>query len=108
MLNNDPVKKYLVIGTLVFLSVVFIRSSISSLGRNKRLTLLKEEVSDLVQEKKRLEEDISYKQTEEYIEDRARTDLNLIKPDEKVYIVINERCRKRFKRSALGFFKKGY
>lgn len=72
---------------LVFLSVAFIRSTFTVFKSSGRLDDVKKEVSDLEAEKTRLEKEIEYKNTEAYIEEKARNDLNLIKPGEKVYVV---------------------
>lgn len=79
-----------IIGTLVLfvVSISLIKSSIQVFKSKGRLDDVKEELSVLEVEKKRLESEIEFKQTEEYIEEKARDDLNLIKPGEKVYVVV--------------------
>jgi len=42
------------------------------------------------EEKREYKNKVAYKQTDEYIEEKARNDLNLIKPGEKVYVVSKE------------------
>jgi len=81
--------KYL-IGTVVFilLSVTFIKSSFDVLKSKDRLDELNKEVEILEKEKLEIEREISYKKTNEYVEEKARNDLNLIKPGEKVYVVM--------------------
>jgi cell division protein FtsB len=102
----DPIKKYFVSGLLIFLSVVFIRSSINSLGRSKRLTVLKQEVDLLKEQRDQLEEDIDYKQTEEYIEERARNDLNLVKPDEKIFVIVDDNASANSEKEVLSVSSK--
>lgn len=36
-----------------------------------------------------LNADIEYKKTDAYIEEKARNDLNMIKPGERVYVVVD-------------------
>lgn len=38
---------------------------------------------------KDLNADIEYKKTDAYIEEKARNDLNMIKPGEQVYVVVD-------------------
>lgn len=45
------------------------------------------DITALEQEKKALEESIAYKQTDAYIEEKARNELNLVKPNEELYLV---------------------
>ena len=72
---------------LIFLSVSFVRSTFKVIKSSGRLDEVNEEVRDLEAEKTRLEKEIEYKSTEEYIEEKARNELNLVKPGEKVYVV---------------------
>ncbi len=53
---------------------------------SKRLEDMKSEISTLEEKKVTLESMIAYKRTNEFVEERARNALNLIKPGEKVYI----------------------
>ncbi len=48
---------------------------------------LEKEVMDLQNKKKELEASIEYKKTAEYIEEKARNDLSLIKPGETIYVI---------------------
>jgi len=75
---------------LVVLSIGLIRSSIAVLQSGKRLEDLKKEVRALVMKKAELERSIEYKKTGEYVEERARNDLNLVKPGEKVYVIVGQ------------------
>ena len=54
---------------------------------SKRLESLQLEVSSLENKQADLTKTIAYKKSAEYIEERARNALNLIKPNEKVYVV---------------------
>lgn len=81
--------KYLVIsGIFVFISISLIRSTLDVLGSSKRLTDSNTELARMESKKTQLERDIEYKKTDEYIEERARNDLNLIKPGEKAYVLV--------------------
>jgi cell division protein FtsL len=81
-----------IIGTVVLfvVSISLIKSSIQVFKSKGRLDDVQTELSRLESEKKRLEDEIAYKQTDEYIEEKAREDLNLIKPGEKVYVVVGQ------------------
>lgn len=81
--------KYLLGSTLfIFLSVSFVKSSFDVLKSKDRLDEINEEVRVLENEKTEIEKDIEYKKSDEYIEEKARNELNLIKPGEKVYVVM--------------------
>jgi len=72
---------------LTVLSVNMFIGAYYTLKNTKRLEDLKTEVSGLEARRDSLKEDIRYKATDEYIEEKARNDLNLAKPGEKVYVV---------------------
>ncbi len=72
----------------IFLSFSFVRSSLDVLKSRNRLDELKEEVALLEQKELEIKKEIEYKETEDYIEEKARNDLNLIKPGEKVYVAV--------------------
>lgn len=74
---------------LLLLSGTFIQGAIGLLKSNDRLDDTKAQVAGLEAKKKGLEQDIAYKQTEEYLEAKARNDLNFVKPNEKVYVVVD-------------------
>ncbi len=83
---NKP--KY-ILGIIFFLilSATTIKSSFSVLKSKERLDSLNGEVARLEEEMKKIESEIEFKKSNEYIEEKARNDLNLIKPGERVYIV---------------------
>ncbi|HPD74111.1 MAG TPA: septum formation initiator family protein [Patescibacteria group bacterium] len=78
-----------ILGIVFFtvLSVNTIKSALNVLKSKDRLDQVNNEVAVLEDEKKKIEEEIEFKKTDEYIEAKARNDLNLIKPGEKVYVV---------------------
>ena len=78
-----------ILGIVFFtvLSVNTIKSALNVLKSKDRLDQVKNEVAVLEEDKKKIEEEIEFKKTDEYIEEKARNDLNLIKPGEKVYVV---------------------
>ena len=75
---------------LLIISVGFIKSSFDVLKSKERLDEINSELSLLNEEKEKIEKEIEYKQTDEYVEEKARNELNLIKPGEKVYVVVEE------------------
>ena len=78
-----------ILGIIFFtvLSVNTIKSASNVLKSKDRLDQVNKEVAMLEDEKRQIEEEIEFKKTDEYIEEKARNDLNLIKPGEKVYVV---------------------
>lgn len=83
---NKP--KY-VIGIIFFLvlTIFSVKSSFDVLKSKERLDKLDSEVAVLEENKKKIEEEIEFKKTDDYIEEKARNELNLIKPGERVYVV---------------------
>ena len=80
----------------IILSVLFIaatinvtRTTFNILRSSERLEITKEEISQLEKEKESLEHELAYKNTDEYVEEKARNDLNMIRPGEKVFVVPN-------------------
>jgi len=92
---------------LLVMSFGLIRSGILLLGGSNRLDELKQEVATLETQKSSLEQNINYKQTNEYIEERARNDLSLIKPGEKVYVVVSGSDGANEQKDVLGGSTKG-
>lgn len=84
---SSTIKYVLGTALLIFLSYGFIKSGLEVLKGSRRLSEVQEEVLSLESEKSKLEEEIEYKKTEEYIEERARNDLNLVKLGETIYVV---------------------
>ena len=87
MFNKNNLKKGLISVLLLVLSLSFLRSTYEILQSTKRLTKVKEEVEDLKRQKEFLEKTIAYKESDAYIEQIARNELNLVRPEEEVYVV---------------------
>ena len=87
MSKSSRSKYFIGVVLLLAASASFIRSSHDVLKSKDRLDQVKNEVAVLEEDKKKIEEEIEFKKTDEYIEEKARNDLNLIKPGEKVYVV---------------------
>lgn len=80
--------KYILLSVLFILaSINFTRTAIEILENSKRLDSLSQEVKELEEERRDYTNKVAYKQTDEYVEEKARNDLSLIKPGEKVYVV---------------------
>lgn len=88
-LMSEMSKTKYILGTVIFLvlSFSFIKSSMHVLKSRERLDDVNREVALLEQQKIEMERDIEYRKSDEYIEQKARDELNLIKPNEKVYVV---------------------
>jgi cell division protein FtsB len=87
MPKNKRVRNLTISVFLLILSIGLIRSSFEVFKGTGRMRDLENEVAGLQNKKKELEESIEYKKTEEYIEEKARNDLNLIKPGENIYVI---------------------
>lgn len=82
--------KYIVLSIMFFIAAIsFTRTTLDILQSSKRLETLKLEVTGLEQRKAVLEGDVAYKKTDAFVEEKARNDLNLIKPGEKIYVGTN-------------------
>jgi cell division protein FtsB len=80
--------KYIGISILFILATInFTKTTIEILENSKRLDNISQEVAELEEEKKDYENSVAYKKTDEYVEEKARNDLNLIRPGEKVYVL---------------------
>ena len=58
---------------------------------SRRLKDVREDVLSLEQEKEQLIQEIKDKETQEYIEKTAREELNLVKPNDEIYIYPEEK-----------------
>jgi len=83
--------KYVVLSILFILaSINFTRTALEILENSKRLDSLSQEVGDMEEEKKEYTNSVAYKKTDEYVEEKARDDLSMIRPGEKVYVIPQE------------------
>ncbi|NMB70136.1 septum formation initiator family protein [candidate division WWE3 bacterium] len=83
--------KYILLSILLILaSINFTRTAYDILKSSKRLDDLEEEVSGLDSRKQRLQQEIERKKTPEYVEEKARNELNMIKPGEKIVVFVND------------------
>jgi cell division protein FtsB len=89
MSNLKQFKYVLITAVLFALSIGFIRSTITILKSKERLDVVQKEVAGMERQVKSLNTDIEYKKTDAYIEEKARDDLNMIKPGEQVYVVVD-------------------
>jgi len=81
--------KYIFFSILVLLvSASITKTTLNLLKSNRRLDDLRAEVSELKKKKENLEKELLYKKTDEFVEKAARNELNLVKPGEKVYVVV--------------------
>lgn len=79
--------KYLILAVLCLITAINLtRTTLNILESSKRLNTAKEEVTTLENKKATLLENINFKNTKEFLEERARDGLNMIKPGEDVYI----------------------
>ncbi len=79
--------KYIILSILFIIATVnFTRTTLRILESSRRLENTKKEAELLQKEKQDLTEKITYRQTDDYIEEQARNELNLVKPGEEVYL----------------------
>lgn len=80
--------KYIVLSLLCVIAIFNItRTTSDIISKSKRLEELRSDVSTLETEKAALEQELAFKQTDEFVEQEARNKLNLVKPGEEVYII---------------------
>jgi cell division protein FtsB len=87
MAKKNGLKHVIISGILLFLAFGLVKSSYEVWRGGKRLDDLEQEIKGLQAKKAALEEEIRYKQTGEFIEEKARNDLNLVKPGDSVFVV---------------------
>lgn len=88
-MTKKEIKQLILSVLFIGVTISLIKSTWDMLKSNKRLEELENEVNTLNMEKNQVEESIKYKETDEFVEEFARNELNLIKPGEDVYVVIN-------------------
>jgi len=80
--------KYIILSVLfVTAAVNFTRTTLSILENSKRLDNVKGSVAELEARKIHMEEQLAYEKTNEFIEKKARNELNMVKPGEKVFVI---------------------
>lgn len=101
---SDPArfKKIITSVLLVIASINLVRTTRDIIKSSKRLDSLQEEVAGLKSKEAVLEQDLAYKQSNEFVEESARNNLNMTKEGEKVYVVLDS----KEKESVLGQFTK--
>lgn len=76
-----------VLGLIVFVALVFLKSYYQDYQMRQEIRRLQEEAERLEGKKIQLLELIKYVRTENFVEDRARTDFNMAKPGERAVII---------------------
>jgi len=97
-------KRIKYVSVIVLLAVIcigIVKSTLGVFGGRQRFKELENEVFSLKSEKIQLEESIKYKETSEFIEEKARNELNMIKPGEKVYVISSPDSLIRVNKSVL-------
>ncbi len=95
--------KYMLLTVLfVLASFNFTRTALEIIENSKRLDSLSQEVEEMKEDKRNYENEVAFKKTDEYIEEKARNDLNLIKPGEKVYVVSGDMQKVDLESQVLG------
>ncbi len=82
--------RYLIGGIILFLvSISYVKKTFEIMKNGERLTEIRKEVAGYSKKKSVLEAEIEYMQSTEYIEKSARTELNMVKPNELVFVPEN-------------------
>ncbi len=83
--------KYILFSILLLLASISVtKTTLAILQSTRRLEELNTEVTQLESKKLALESSIDYKKTNRYVEDRARTDLNMVLPGESLYVITGD------------------
>jgi len=86
-MSIPPAVKYIALSILLTVATInFTRTIFDILESSKRLTNTKAEVLSLETKRIELENELERKKTAEFIEEKARNELNLKKPGEDVFI----------------------
>ena len=90
---NVPTKiKYIGFTALLIVTSINMVVTTRKIVKNgRRLKDIREDVLSLEQEREQLIQEINDKKTQEYIERTAREELNLVKPDEEIYVYPEEK-----------------
>jgi cell division protein FtsB len=95
--------KYIFLTILFVLAAInFTRTAMEIIDNSKRLEDLSQEVNQMEGQKNDLQSSVEYKKTDDYVEEKARDDLNMVKPGEKVYVIPKELGELNLESSVLG------
>lgn len=87
--------KYLAISTLFLIAAInFTKTTLSIIESSRRYDETKEEVLALETERTSLEKELEYRKSDDFVEEKARNDLNLVKPGERVYVLSDDIANK--------------
>ncbi len=79
--------KYIALSTLLIIaSISFLKTTIFVLKSNQRFENLRDEVAELEMDRAYINEELEFKKSPEFIEQEARNKLNMLKPNERVYV----------------------
>ena len=82
--------KYILLSILLILaSINFMRTAYDNLKSSRRLDDLEKEVATLDAKKQQLQREIERKKTPEYVEEKARNELNMLRPGEKMVVFVD-------------------
>ncbi len=79
--------KYFVLSiVLLITSIRFLKTTVFILKSNQRFEDLRDEVAELEKERTYINEELEFKKSSEFVEMEARNKLNMLKPNERVYV----------------------
>lgn len=80
--------KYILLSLVFALATInFTRTTLEILKSSQRLEDVNSEVAVLGAKKEQLEKDLQFAKTDEFVEEKARNELNMVKPGEQVFVV---------------------
>ncbi|MCA9397334.1 septum formation initiator family protein [candidate division WWE3 bacterium] len=95
-----------ILTTILLLSILavvmhIVRTSYKTYVSSHRVDMLEQEIADLHDQNKELEAEIALRQSPLYIEQIARNKLNLVKPNEKLVVVTEDKVSQEVKEEVL-------
>lgn len=87
MFTAPNLKLLFVSFALVLAGISFFRSAVTNFANVTRLEELKSQVRSLNTQNQQAIDDLAYKKTTDFIEEQARLKLNMVKPNEKLYVL---------------------
>ncbi len=94
--------KYIAFSVLfLFASLHFVRTTFGIAKNNRRLQTIHSEVAQLEKELEIAKSELAYQQTDAFIEEQARNKLNLVKPNEQIF-VLNQDLEADFAQKVMG------
>lgn len=86
-MDLKKILQVIIIFVLAFFSFKYTKDVYRVLNNN-RLQVVKQEVAVLTEKKQAILDSIEYKKTDEFVEEFARNELDMIKPNEELFVIV--------------------